>query len=130
MEWILNMNWRVIYSDFTSLNKEACLKAALECCNIAATFTDNQYVLETIMDLKSGQNTKSRLTKICLIRSKEVTDLFKREAAHIVLHAIEVSLANNHISAAGHVARCIEALSRIEETLAQDVVINYIRKAV
>lgn len=109
------MTWRDLYPKMLEKNsKEACLVFSHECFERAAIYTDDLFVHEVAALVKSNlSEAMKRQQQIAVIRAT-TKDLRKMEAAHIILHLIEVALSNNPISAAGHAARCGEALSRID----------------
>ena len=104
-------------------SEDFCKNLVVKCCSLAKAHTNNNFILETIHNLGDFTKTElaSRLSSVTVIRSVEKQDLKAREAAHVLLHAIEVFLSNNFQSASGHAARSVDALSKIDKSLSDEI---------
>jgi hypothetical protein len=121
------MNWQEIYPQLKDKkSKSQCLAFAIACCDAGAVFTQNQLILDLISKMKSfdehKEEMKNKFYEVCLIRVRAGANTNEKEAAHILIHAIEVAMANNYVSAAGHSARCGNALSRIDALTCAELV--------
>lgn len=105
-------------------SKDFCLDFALSCFDLCASSTSDQYILDTVALVKDSRNNteeiKKRLRQVCSIRVT-TDDQKAMEAAHIALHIVETAISVNYISAAGHAARCADALSRIDTKMLNDI---------
>lgn len=110
-------------------DKDFCVDFVIRCSEVGAQYSQDVYLRNTIQYLLSKPTDKAelsdRLYKVTVIRSKEKADLKAREAAHVVLHAIETILSNTYQSASGHAARSIDALSRIDTKLSNDILTEF-----
>jgi len=125
------MMWREVYGKLTGkMNKDICWTIAVNCCVESYPYSKDETVLNTIIRIRSGECGREKLmeilNKICRIRSNEKEDLKAREAAHVVLHAIEVICSSNYVNASGHAARCLEALSKIDSTKSGEIVNRFL----
>jgi hypothetical protein len=124
------MNWREIHTKLVAKkDKNVCLDFAIACADKSAPFTNSELVLSTLPILKNNRwiygAVKDKFTPLAVERVSHKDDLNKREAAHIMLHAVEIASVNSLQSQAGHAARCGEALSRIDEGLVNELILEF-----
>lgn len=98
--------WRTIHQQLKDAGKEKSRALATQCFESTLPSPEIRSLVES-----------SNYGEAAVIRKKT-----KSEIAHIAIHLIEVNRANNDISAAGHAARCLEALSRIDNKAAESIV--------
>lgn len=115
---------------FNEVNsKEACYDFAIDCCSAGLSYTDNVYVFDTVAIIKTDKNDVKAIDKryadIASIRKLEGENVKRREAAHIVLHTIEIANSGSPQGAAGHAARVAEALSRINEGITEKLMLEH-----
>lgn len=107
------ITWRQVYPYLAGLkNKDHCLVVCLDCFEKTKEFLTDEFLLETGVLLQRGEVPSDRLQRVAQIRVN-TEEPRAREAAHVLLHFIEAARAVNAVSAAGHTARCVEAISKI-----------------
>lgn len=126
------IKWRDVYPYLKNKTSQpVCIAVAGACFNLAKTYANSDSV-DYLTDVKNravaGLDKKKLsddLSAVAIIRVRE-SDAKAREVAHIALHMVEVALATNYVSAAGHAARCIDALGKVDEALAQSICSEYL----
>ena len=122
------MTWQEIYPILKNKqDKQTCYEFALECSKQGIRYSKLPYYLSDILKHIEEDNKdwlKEHFYTLKLLRVKE-PELAAKESTHILIHMIEVLRANNSVSAAGHAARCGEALSRIDNDFVKQLVSRY-----
>lgn len=124
------MTWQSIHPQLKERNDEQlCYGLALACCESALQFTADQRIIDVASMLKQEPLDMNEINKhtypVTLIR-RNTDDLGAKEAAHIIIHVIGARNAIGIENKAAHAARCAEALSRVDESLSNEIVNRFL----
>ena len=105
-------------------NKEICYDFAVACAEKAAEINGSPLFSEIAGLMRNNRWEYNRVGKyfhgLAAARVNE-KQIDKKESIHTMIHAIEISSVHSIQSIAAHAARCGNALSRINESLAEEI---------